>query len=110
MLLLLQQSLDFSNLYTEQRTNQRKTSKDELKPLFLPIMSFSLMKPKNQDQFCKTTYIAPNYMKVEVLFTKVNNVPFAIHPFPNPLAIKVNSYICGIFCNVFKSILQTKLI
>lgn len=50
-------------------------------------------------------------MKVEVLFTKVNNVPFVIHPFPNPLAIKVNSYICGIFCNVFKSIiLQTKLI
>lgn len=91
MFLLLQWSLDFCNLYTDQKANQGKTSKDELKLLFLPIMSFYLTKQMNSNKFRKATYIPPNYMKVGVLFKKVNNVPFVIHPFPNPLAIKVNS-------------------
>lgn len=50
-------------------------------------------------------------MKIGVLFTKVNNISFVIHSFPNLLSIQQNSYIFEIFWNALKSvILQTKLI
>lgn len=54
-------------------------------------------------------YVPPKNMKIGVLFRKVNNMSFVIHPFPNLLT--VNSYIFEIFCNALKSIiLKTKII
>lgn len=66
---------------------------------------------KESGSILQNNLYCPQLYKGWIHFIKVNNVPFVIHPFPNPLAVKVNSYICGIFCNVFKSIIfQTKLI
>lgn len=104
--LFLLLSLHFSNLYKGQRINQSKISKDSLKPLFLTLIIFP--HPKNYYQFCKM-YVPPKNMKIGVLFRKVNNMSFVIHPFPNLLT--VNSYIFEIFCNALKSIiLKTKII
>lgn len=55
-------------------------------------------------------YIPPKHMKIGVFLTKVNNMSFVIHLFPNLLAIQANSYIFEIFYKVLKSVVvQTKL-
>lgn len=55
-------------------------------------------------------YIPPKHMKIGVFFTKVNDLSFVIHLFPNLLAIQANSYIFEIFCKILKCVVvQTKL-
>jgi len=90
MVLLLEEFLHFL-IYTHFRELIREELQKMSQKLSSYQPSFSLPKSKNGDPFCKTTYISSSYIKVEVLFTKVNNVPFVTHRFPNLFAIKVNS-------------------